>query len=36
MVHFVLEDHVDNRKGKEAQITHALAHTHLHYTPPQT
>ena len=31
MVHFVLEDHRDNRKGTEVQITQALAHTHLHY-----
>ena len=34
MVHFVLEDHGDNQKGTEVQITHALAHTHLHYTVP--
>ena len=34
MVHFVLEDHGDNRKGMEVQIKHALAHTHLHYTVP--
>ena len=32
MVHFVLEDRGDNRKGTEVQITRALAHTHLHYT----
>ena len=29
MVHFILEDHGDNRKGAEVQITHALAHWHL-------
>ena len=29
MVHFILEDHGDKRKGTEVQITHALAHTHL-------
>ena len=34
MVHFVLEDHRDNRKGTEVQVTHALAHTHLNYTGP--
>ena len=34
MVHFVLEDHGDNWKGTEVQITHALAHAHLHYTVP--
>ena len=34
MVHFVLEDHGDNQKGTEVEITHALAHTHLHYTVP--
>ena len=32
MVHFVLKDHGDNQKGTEVQTTHALAHTHLHYT----
>ena len=34
MVHFVLEDHSANRKGKEVQITHNLAHTQLQYTVP--
>ena len=34
MVHFVLEDHGDNRNGTKVQITHAVAHTHLHYTVP--
>ena len=34
MVHFVLEDHGHNPKGPEVQITHAPAHTHLHYTVP--
>ena len=34
MVHFVLEDHGDIRKGTEVQITHAPAHTHLRYTVP--
>ena len=34
MVHFILEDHGDNQKGTEVQITHALAHTHLNYTVP--
>ena len=34
MVRFILEDHGDNRKGTEVQITHALAHTHLNYTVP--
>ena len=34
MVHFVLKDHGDNRKGTEEQITHALAYTHLHHTVP--
>ena len=34
MVHFILEDHGDKRKGTEVQITHALAHTHLNYTVP--
>ena len=34
MVHFVLEDHGDNQKGTEVHITHALPHTHLHYTVP--
>ena len=32
MVHLVLEDHGEKRKGTEVQITHALAHTHLNYT----
>ena len=34
MVQFVLEEHRDNQKGTESQITHGLAHTHLHYTVP--
>ena len=34
MVHFILEDHGDKRKGTEVQVTHALAHTHLNYTIP--
>ena len=34
MVHFILEDHGENRKGTEVQITHALAHTHLNYAVP--
>ena len=34
MVHFVLEDHIANRKGTEVQLTHNLAHTHLQYTIP--
>ena len=34
MVDFVLEDHGDNLKGTEVEITHSLAHTHLHYTVP--
>ena len=34
MVHFILEDHRDNRKGTEVQIRHALAHTHLNYALP--
>ena len=34
MVHFILEDHGDNRKGMEVQIAHALPHTHLNYTVP--
>ena len=34
MVHFILEDHGENPKGTEVQITHALAHTHLNYTVP--
>ena len=34
MLHFILEDHEDKRKGTEVQITHALAHTHLNYTVP--
>ena len=34
MVHFILEDHGDNRKGTEGQITRALAHTHLNYAVP--
>ena len=34
MVHFILEDHGDNRKGTEVQVTHVLGHTHLHYTVP--
>ena len=34
MVHFVPEDRGDNRKGTEVQVTHALAHTHFHYTVP--
>ena len=32
MVRFILEDHGENQKGTEVQITHALAHTHLNYT----
>ena len=34
MVHFILEDHGEKRKGTEVQITHALAHTQLNYTVP--
>ena len=34
MVHFILEDHGKKQKGTEAQITHALAHTHLNYIVP--
>ena len=34
MVHLILEDQGDNRKGKEVQIAHALPHTHLNYTIP--
>ena len=34
MVHFILEDHGEKRKGTEVLITHALAHTHLNYTVP--
>ena len=34
MVHFILEDHGDNRKGTEVQITNAPAHTHLNYSVP--
>ena len=34
MVHFILENDEDNRKGTEVQITHALGHTHLNYTVP--
>ena len=34
MVHFILEDHGEKRKGTEVQMTHALAHTHLNYTVP--
>ena len=34
MVHFILEDNGDNHRGTEIQITHALAHTHVHYTAP--
>ena len=34
MVHFILEDQGDSRKGTEVQIAHALAHTHLNYTVP--
>ena len=32
MVHFILEDHGNNRKGIEVKIAHALPHTHLQYT----
>ena len=31
MAHFILEDHGDNRKGTEVQITHVLAHRYLNY-----
>ena len=34
MVDFVLDDHGDNRKGTEVQVSHALVHTHLNYTFP--
>ena len=34
MVHFILGDHGDKRKGTEVHIKHALAHTHLYYTLP--
>ena len=34
MVHVVLEDHGDNQKGMEVQITHALAHSHPQYNVP--
>ena len=34
MVHHILEDHGDKRKGTQVQITHAMAHTHLNYTIP--
>ena len=34
MVHVILEDHRKKRKGKEVQIAHALAHTHLNYNVP--
>ena len=34
MVHFILEDHGENQKGTEVQITHTLAHTHLNYAVP--
>ena len=34
MVHFILEDDREKRKGTEVQITHPLAHTHLNYTVP--
>ena len=34
MVHFILEDHGDKRKGTKVQVTHALANTHLNYTVP--
>ena len=34
MVHFMLENHGENQKGTEMQITHALAHTHLKYAVP--
>ena len=34
IVHFILEDHGENRKGTEVQITHTLAHTHLNYAMP--
>ena len=33
-VHLILEDHGKNLKGREVQITHALAHTHLNYAAP--
>ena len=36
MVHFILEDHGENLKGTEVQITHALAHTHLNYAVPSS
>ena len=29
-----MDDHGDNRKGTEVQVTHALAQTHLDYTVP--
>ena len=31
MVHFILEDHGTTRKGTEANIVHAVRHTHLQY-----
>ena len=30
----LMDDHGDNRKGTEVQVTHALAQTHLDYTVP--
>ena len=33
-LHFILEDHSPNQKGKEVLLTHSLAHTHLQYTVP--
>ena len=34
MVHLILQDHRENRKGTEVQITHARVHTHLNYAVP--
>ena len=34
MVHFIPEDHGENRTGTEVQIKQALAHRHLNYAAP--
>ena len=34
IVHFIPEDHGNNRKSTEVPITHALTHGHLQYTIP--
>ena len=36
MVHSILQDHGDNRKGTKVHLTHSLAHTHIQYAVPNS